>query len=287
MTSDGKNEEQDLVLYEQRGQVAIVTMNRPEFRNAQNAKMTHALDASFNRAIQDDDIKAIVLAGTGKHFSAGHDIGSPGRDIHKDPTRIATNWWDHTDKPGAENMFVREQELYLEMCRRWRDIPKPTIAMVQGACVAGGLMLAWVCDLIIASEDAFFADPVVRMGIPGVEYFGNPYMLSPRKAKEFLYLGERMPAAEAKACGMINRVVSPGSLLEETLAVADKIAKMPRFGLALTKKAINQAEDRMGMRDTMDSAYALHHVAHAHNSLTSEDHLAGQDAKSMAQSLKS
>jgi enoyl-CoA hydratase len=158
--------------------------------------------------------------------------------------------------------------------------------MVQGACVAGGLMLAWVCDLIIASDDAFFADPVLRMGIPGVEYFAHPFVMSPRLAKEFLFTGERMPAERAERIGMINRVIPRARLVEDTMAVADKIAAMPRFGLALAKKAVNQAEDRMGMRDVMDATYALHHLAHAHNSLTTEDHLAGQDAKSMAKGLK-
>src|SRR5258708_37024733 len=152
------------VLYEARGPVAIVTLNRPEYRNAQNAAKTYALDAAFVRAVQDDAIKVIVLAGAGEHFSAGHDIGSPGRDIHKSFPRVATTWWEHENKDGVENLFVREQEIYLGMCRRWREIPKPTIAMVQGACVAGALMLAWVCDLIIAADDAFFADPVIKMG---------------------------------------------------------------------------------------------------------------------------
>jgi enoyl-CoA hydratase len=279
-------QEQDSVLYERRENVALVTMNRPQYRNAQNAKMTYALEDAFNRAVRDDDVKVIVLAGAGSHFSAGHDIGTPGRDIHRSFPRVATSWWEHEDKPGAENIFVREQELYLGMCRRWRELPKPTIAMVQGACIAGGLMLAWVCDLIIASEDAFFADPVLKMGIPGVEYFAHPYVMSPRAAKEFLFLGEKVGAQRAYELGMINRVVPREALETRTLEIARRIAEMPRFGLALAKKAINQAEDRMGLRDTMDSTYALHHLAHAHNSLTSEDHLAGQDAKSMAKSLK-
>ena len=279
-------EEKDVVLYEVKDGVAVVTMNRPRYRNAQNAKMTYALDEAFCRAINDDGVGAIVLAGAGSHFSAGHDIGTPGRDIHKDFPRVATNWWDHENKGGVENVFVREQEIYLGMCRRWREIPKPTIAMVQGACIAGGLMLAWCCDLIIASDDAFFADPVVKMGIPGVEFFAHPYAMNPRQAKEFLFLGEKIDAARALSIGMINRVFARDQLDKETLDIAGRIAKMPRFGLALTKKAINQAEDRMGMRDTMDATYALHHLAHAHNTLTSPDHLAGQDARSMAKSLK-
>jgi len=274
------------ILYDAHDAVAIVTMNRPQYRNAQNARMTFELDTALARAAGDDRIKVIVLAGAGAHFSAGHDIGTPERDIHKAFPRVATTWWDHSDKPGAEGIFVREQELYLSMCRRWRELPKPTIAMVQGACVAGGLMLAWACDLIIAADDAFFADPVVRMGIPGVEYFAHPFAMAPRLAKEFLFLGERMGAERALDAGMINRVVTPVKLREETLAIASRIAEMPRFALALTKKAINQAEDRMGLRDSMDAAFALHHLAHAHNALTSPDHLAGEDAKSMARKLR-
>ncbi|MGD0524351.1 MAG: enoyl-CoA hydratase [Polyangiaceae bacterium] len=274
-----------VVLYETHEATAVVTMNRPQVRNAQNAKMTHALDDAFVRAMNDDAVKVVVLAGAGPHFSAGHDIGTPDRDIHRSFPRRATTWWEHEDKPGVEGIFVRESELYLGMCRRWRDLPKPTIAMVQGACVAGGLMLAWVCDLVVAADDAFFADPVVRMGIPGVEYFAHPFALPGRVAKEMLFLGERLPAGRAHELGMVNRVVPREKLGEETLAVAKRMAEMPRLALALAKKAVNQAEDRMGLRDAMDAAFALHHLAHAHNSLTSPDHLAGEDAKSMAAKL--
>jgi enoyl-CoA hydratase len=276
----------DLVLYEVNGAVATVTLNRPQYRNAQNAAMTLALDQALLRAASDDAVKVIILAGAGEHFSAGHDIGTPERDIHHSFPRTVTMFWEHEDKKGAENIYVREQELYLGMCRRWRELPKPTIAMVQGACVAGALMLAWTCDLIVAADDAFFADPVLKMGIPGVEYFAHPFVMAPRLAKEFLFLGERITAARAHEIGMVNRVVPRAQLQAETRAIAERIAQMPRFGLALAKKAINQAEDRMGLRDVMDATFALHHLAHAHNSLTSEDHLAGLDAKSMAKSLK-
>ena len=129
------------VRYEARDGIASVTMNRPVFNNAQNSQMTYALDDAFRRAVDDDAVKVIVLRGAGKHFSAGHDIGTPGRDIDK-PFERKHLWWDHSNKPGAEQLFAREQEVYLGMCRRWHDIPKPTIAMVQGACIAGGLMLA-------------------------------------------------------------------------------------------------------------------------------------------------
>ncbi len=282
MSDQPQESAEPLVTYEQRGAVALITMNRPGVRNAQNADMTFQLDNAFLRAVNDDSVGAIILAGAGDHFSAGHDIGTPLRDIHRNFERRATTYWPHEDKAGAEAIFVREAELYVGMCRRWRELPKPTIAMVQGACIAGGLMLAWVCDLIVASDDAFFADPVLKMGIPGVEYFAHPFVMNPRIAKEFLYLGERMTAARAYEAGMVNRVIPRAELEARTFEIANKLAAQPRFGIALAKRAINQAEDRMGLRDSIDAVYGLHHVAHAHNSLTSTDHLAGQDARSMA-----
>jgi enoyl-CoA hydratase len=284
--ADIEYETETPVLYHQRGAVALVTMNRPRFGNTQNSQMTYALDAAFTRAVNDDSVRAIILRGEGKHFSSGHDIGSPGRDVTKSWPDRRMPWWDHTNKPGAEFNYAREQEVYLGMCRRWRDMPKPTVAAVQGACIAGGLMLAWVCDLIIASDDAFFADPVLKMGIPGVEYFAHAFELPPRIAKEFLLLGERMPAARAYELGMVNRITARENLDAEALAVAEKLAALPRFGVALTKQAINHVEDLRGKRTAMDAVFHMHHLAHAHNDLVSGNPLAGQDAKSMARANK-
>ncbi|MYW66353.1 enoyl-CoA hydratase [Streptomyces sp. SID8379] len=270
------------VLYEARGRVAYVTMNRPRYRNAQNSAMTYALDEAFYRAAEDGDVKVVVLAGAGEHFSAGHDIGTPERDAHLAFERRAGLWWDHSDKRGAESRFARESEVYLGMCRRWRELPKPVIASVHGACVAGGLMLAWVCDLIVASEDAFFADPVVRMGIPGVEYFAHPWVMPPRIAKEFLFTGDRMSARRAYEVGMVNRVVEDrAELASVTRGLAERVADMPRLGLALTKRAVNQAEDLQGLHAGMDSVFGLHHLAHAHNAETAADPLGGMDVHAM------
>jgi enoyl-CoA hydratase len=273
------------VLYEVEGAIAWVTMSRPAFNNAQNSQMTYALDDAFRRAVDDDAVKVIVLKGTGKHFSAGHDIGTPGRD-HKTTFPRKLLWYDHVNKPAAELLYAREQEVYLGMCRRWREIPKPTIAMVQGACIAGGLMLAWVCDLIIASDDAFFQDPVVRMGIPGVEYFAHAFELHPRIAKEFLFLGERLPAQRAYEIGMVNRIFPREELEAGTRTIAEKVAQMPRLGLALTKQAVNHVEDLRGKRTAMDAVYHMHHFAHAQNDLTMGDSIAGLDGKAMARANK-
>ena len=274
-------EEHDIVLYEAADGIAWITMNRPKYNNAQNGRMTYELDDAFKRAVADDDVKVIVLRGEGKHFSAGHDIGTPGRDVHLSQDRV-TMWYDHSNKEGGEFLYVREAEAYLGMCRRWRDIPKPTIAAVQGACIAGGLMLAWVCDLIVATDDAFFSDPVVRMGIPGVEYFAHPFELNPRIAKEFLFTGDRMSAERAYQMGMVNRMSTRETLTDDVAALASKVAEMPRLGLALTKQAINNIEDLQGKRTGMDAAFAWHHFTHAHNELVSGDKLGGQNAKTMA-----
>jgi enoyl-CoA hydratase len=278
-------DDQEVVTYQVSDRVAVITMNRPRYRNAQNSVMTYALDAAFQRAVEDDDVAVIVLGGAGDHFSAGHDIGTPERDHHVTYDNRAVLWWDHVDKRGGDQRFAREMEVYVGMCRRWREIPKPMVAMVHGACIAGGLMLAWVCDLIIAADDAFFSDPVVRMGIPGVEYFAHPWVLGPRFAKEFLYTGDRFDARRAYEVGMVNRVVARDVLESETFELASRIATMPRFGLALTKKAVNQCEDQMGMRNGMDSVFGLHHFAHAHNAEVGQGSLGGMDVKAMAAPL--
>ncbi|EQB13572.1 enoyl-CoA hydratase [Novosphingobium lindaniclasticum] len=273
------------VLYAVDVPVAWVTLNRPDFNNAQNGQMTYALDDAFNRAVQDDAVKVIVLAGNGKHFSAGHDIGTPGRDLHKAfDNRLMVP--GHVNKPAAELLYTREQEQYLGMCRRWRDIPKPTVAMVQGACIAGGLMLAWVCDLIVASEDAFFQDPVNRMGIPGVEYFAHAFELPPRVAKEFLLLGERMSAQRAEQFGMVNKIVPREKLREEAAAMAARLAAQPRMGNWLTKQAVNHVEELRGKRTAMDAVFHMHHFAHAQNDLVQGNSIAGLDGRAMAAANK-
>ena len=274
------------VTYAVEDRVAWVMMNRPQFHNAQNSQMTYALDDAFRRAVDDDDVKVIVLGGEGKHFSAGHDIGTPGRDVNRSFDRRLL-YADHVNKPAAEFLYTREQEVYLGMCRRWRDIPKPTIAMVQGGCIAGGLMLAWVCDLIVASDDAFFQDPVQKlMGIPGVEYFAHGFELPPRVAKEFLLLGERMPAERAARFGMVNKVVPRAELRAAVADWAQKLAGQQRLGLWLTKQALNHVEDLRGKRTAMDAVFHMHHFAHAQNDLTTGHALGGVTGKSAAESNK-
>ena len=274
------------VLYEERGPVAIVTMNRPRYANAITAEMTYAIDNALQRAAAADGIGAVIVTGAGKHFSGGHDIGSPGRDIEQAFPRVATSWYDHEGRAGVEGTYVREDEAYLRMPLRWRDLPKPTIALVRGACVAGGLSVAWACDLIVASSDAYFADPVVALGIPGIEYFAHAIALPPRAAREFLLLGERIPAERAYQLGMVARVAPPEEVEAAAMRMAQRLAERPRFAMALAKRALSMAEDRMGLTDAMISAFGLHQLAHAHQAAISDDHIGGLTPADVAASLR-
>lgn len=241
--------------------IARITLDRPEARNAQSIEMLYELNDAFDRAAQDDSVRVIILDGEGPHFSAGHDLRDRGTMADRDPVGTACGF----DLPGHEGYFAREEEIYLGMCRRWRDLPKPTIAAVHGRCIAGGLMLAWVCDLIIAADDAIFSDPVVTLGVNGVEWFVHPWELGPRKAKELLFTAEPWDAAEAYRLGMVNHVVPRAELATFTEHLARKIAAKPSFALKLAKLSVNQAVDAQGQKTAIDAAFGLHHVAHAHN----------------------
>lgn len=254
------------ILYEKDGDIAIISLNRPGRGNAQTYPLLYALDDAFTRAVDDDEVHCIILRGEGKHFSSGHDVSTGDINNWKradQPRRMS--WHRHDAFEGAERQYAAEQEFYIGLCRRWREIPKPTIAAVQGACIAGGLMLAWVCDIIIASEDAFFTDNTVELGIPGVEYFAHAFELPPRVAREFLMMGERMTARRAYEMGMVNRVVERDDLLPTARAMATRLSEQPRFALTLTKQACNAVDDLQGKRSAMEMVFAMHHLAHAHN----------------------
>lgn len=244
--------------------VARIVMNRPEARNAQNLQMTYDLNAAFDRAVADDGVRVVILAGADPHFSAGHDLRDKSdKKLGRDFPVVST--WGGFDEPGAHGRYAREQEIYLQNTRRWRNLGKPTIAEVQGRCIAGGLMLAWACDLIVASDDAHFCDPVVTMGVCGVEWFVHPWELGPRKAKELLWTADSWDAAEAHRLGMVNHVVPRAELSAFVLSLASKIASKPTFAVKLTKDAVNRTLDIMGQSNAIEQAFGLHHLCHAHN----------------------
>ncbi len=241
--------------------VARVVMARVEARNAQDKRRTYELNHAFDRAAMDDAVKVIILAGDGPHFSSGHDL----RDQSSMGDFEPVGTWGGYELPGAEGYMAQEEEIYFGMCWRWRNLPKPTIAQVHGKTIAGGLMLMWVCDLVVASEDALFCDPVVAMGANGVEYYAHPWELGPRKAKELLFTGDWLNAEEARSLGMVNQVVPRDELEGFTLQMAEKIATKPSMGLKLAKQSVNQAVDAQGFWPALQAAMSLQQLAHTHN----------------------
>jgi enoyl-CoA hydratase len=246
--------------------VVRIVMNRPEKRNAQGVTMTYELDDAFRRACHDDDVRVIILAGAGEHFSAGHDIG--GSEPWMPTPEQSRGSWGQYGGSGWEGGYAREKELYLDITERWRNVSKPTIAEIQGAVISGGLMLAWACDLIICSEDARFRDGTgADMDVPGVEFFQPQLEMGVRKAKEWLFTGDWMTAAEAERRGMVNHVVPREELSQSALDLAKRIAAQDRFTLKLIKQSVNHAQDAMGRRQAMDYSFALHQIGHMQNLL--------------------
>lgn len=245
----------ETVLYEKFDHVAKITMNRPEVRNAESQQLSREIQEAFKVAEADDDMRVIILAGAGPDFSSGHDLGTPAAraEMEKNPPQ-----------PGLEGQMNMENWRWLEGPLYIRDILKPTIAQVQGHAIMGGYLLASMCDLIIASEDATFQDMAVQFGVPSVEYFSHPWELGIRKAKEFLFTAEPMAAQEAWRLGMVNRVVPREKLEEETMTLAQKIAANQPFALRLVKMACNATQDIQGFKQSLVPQFLLHQIGHAH-----------------------
>src|SRR5271168_756553 len=241
--------------YEVEGRIATITLNRAEAANAQTLPMLDDLDEAWRRAADDDEVRVIILQGNGKHFSAGHDIKGVRSEGDEAPT------WT------LAGIYATEARRFLEYSLRWRNVPKPSIAAVQGACIAGGLLLCWPCDLIIAAENATFSDPVVSLGIGGVEYHGHTWEWGARKAKELLFTGRAMTAAEAERLGMVTKVVPLAELRAETRALAEVIAQKHPFALRQAKRAVNQTLDVQGFYAAIQSVFDIHQTGHG-NAIT-------------------
>jgi len=234
------------LLQSQTGAVRTITTNRPDVLNAQSRLLLEELDDAFLRAADDPEVRVIILAGAGKHFSAGHDLGSPQEMEDQKKTPL---------EPGFRGEYRRLWERFFENTMRWRDLPKPTIAQVQGYCIMGGMMIASACDIIIASEDAQFADRAVKWGGSHVQYFSMPWDFGPRKTKEYLFTGEFISAAEAEKAGLVNRVVPREKLEDETMVLAQKIAERDPYALKLAKASVNETQDAQGWRQAMEGAF--------------------------------
>ncbi|HVC29633.1 MAG TPA: enoyl-CoA hydratase-related protein [Steroidobacteraceae bacterium] len=226
------------ILYEPAA-VARITLNRPQYRNAQSARLIEELDDAFRRAGKDRDIQVIVLSGNGSSFSAGHDLGTPDELADRRTRNLP---------PGRLSGYIQQRELYVEATLRWRNVPKPTIAMVHGYCIYGGWIFAAAMDLVFAAEDALFLPS-------NLQYFTAPWDIGPKKAKEILFEGRFITAQEAQELGFVNRVFAPDDLERETLTYAARVAERGPMGPRATKFMINNVLDGMGYTRSVESNY--------------------------------
>jgi enoyl-CoA hydratase len=215
-------------------------MNRPRYRNAQSRLMREEMDVAFEHAVADPSIRVIVLAGAGEHFSSGHDLGTPEERA------------DQAQRPYADGVpgaYQRTWDLNIASSLRWRDLPKPTIAQVQGYCIFGGWIVAAAMDIIVAADDAQF--------LPGhFQYFSIPWDLGSRKTKEILYQNRFVSAQEALELGFVNQVAPRAELESRVMALAERIAQTDPFLTRMVKFSVNQAEDAMGFRTAVQAAHA-------------------------------
>jgi len=229
---------------ERRGRIAIIRLNRPRYRNAQSRVMLEEMTAAFAELDIDNEIRVIVLAGKGDHFSAGHDLGTPEEQS------------DAETKPFGEGVLGRVNRswrLYIEDSLRWRDVKKPTIAQVQGYCIFGGFLIASCMDIIIASDDAMFLPSHLQLHTA-------PWDLGVRNAKRILFENRFIHAPEALALGLVSEVVPRVRLEEAVMAQAERWAENDLLTLRMLKQSINLAQDMMGYRTALHAAHSNYMV---------------------------
>jgi enoyl-CoA hydratase/carnithine racemase len=257
------------------GLIARITLDRPRTRNAQNRGLLVELNDAFLQAEADDTVRVVILCGAGPLFSSGHDMGSreSREEYQPGPGQHPSVKINGGTRLGAESRMLQEWHYFFENTRRWRNLRKITIAQVQGTVFAAGLMLMWACDLIVAADDASFADVVgTRLGMCGVEYFAHPWEFGPRKAKELLLTGDSIDVHEAHQLGMVSKVFPVGEVAEQTLAFARRIAKTTTMAALLIKESVNQSVDNMGFYNALNACFTIHQLNHAHWAELNENH---------------
>jgi enoyl-CoA hydratase len=277
--------EYSFLLYEtfDEGTIARILLNRPDARNAQNRGLLVELNDAFLHAEADDDVRVVILGGTGPMFSSGHDMGSKvsRQEFSPGPDQHSTRKINGGTRQASESLMLQEWHYFFENTRRWRNLRKITIGQAHGDVYAAGLMLLWACDLIVCAEGTRFADVVgARLGMCGVEYFAHPWEFGPRKAKELLLTGDAVDAEEAHRLGMISKIFPADQLEEMTLDFARRIAQLPTMTSLLVKESVNQSVDNMGFYNALNACFTLHELNHSHWAWVNEDHypIAKEDA---------
>lgn len=230
-------------------QVAHLTLSRPERLNALNKAALLEINRALDSLEADAEVRVIVVSGSGRAFSSGFDLKA-----------------QMEQRPEGAAIWREILDLDFETTMRFWNSPKPTIAAVHGACLAGAFELAMACDITIASEDATFGEPELKFGA-GIVTMLLPWMTSPKQAKRIiLSADDRIPARDALAMGLVSRVVPPGTHVEAALSTARGIAMMDPNLVAETKKALNRTYDLQGMQTALRMALDIDHGIESHGS---------------------
>lgn len=243
-----------------RDRVAILTMNRPERRNALSGAMLRGMAIALDEAGSASDVGCVVLTGTGGAFCAGGDVKAM---VASDDSSKAKG-----ERPGIDELIHRQRLQQRATAGRIYELPKPVIASLPGAAAGAGLSIALACDLRIASENAVLLTAFARVGFSG-DYGGTFFMtqlIGSAKARELYYLSDRVSAAQAEELGLVNRVVAPEKLESETLELAQRLANGPTVAYRYMKENLNRA-----VGGEMGECLDLEATHHVHTGLT-EDH---------------
>lgn len=251
-------EEAPRVLYETKfeGRLAVLTMNRARYRNPLSSQMMAALDEAFAEAEQDPEVRVIMLRGDGPTFSGGHDLGSP--------DALATR--AERENEAMAQRYPRTRGMDVDPHLRWRNIPKPTIAVVQGACIYAGWMLASAMDVIFAADDAQFLPT-------NFAYFAVPWDIGARRAKYLMFDNRFLSAHEALEWGFVQEVHPPAELEDAAMAYASRVAQQDPFQLRMMKHSIHQMQEIQGFTPHMLSSFSDRMVRAANTTAITTDGL--------------
>lgn len=220
-----------LVTFDLDGPVATITLNDPQTSNAQSYQMLDQVDLAFEAAGEADDVRVVIVRGAGGNFSSGH--------------KLDGSLYDADEPVRAYEEFKRHN---IDLLLKWRDFPKPTIALVEGYCIYGGWMLAAAMDLVFAGRDAQFLAGYVQ-------YNSAPWDLGVRKAKEVCFESRFLTAQECAEAGFVSRVFSPDEVEAETYAYARRVAENHPYSLMMSKLQINKAQDAQGFRSALEDSF--------------------------------
>jgi enoyl-CoA hydratase len=221
----------------QQGPIALLGLNRPDKLNAINATMIDEINLALNGLESNDSVHAIVVHGNGRAFCSGFDLQAG----------VAANRETEAD-------WRKAIEADLELIMRFWHCAKPTIAAVHGYALAGGFEIALACDMTICDATSLFGEPEVRFGSSIVALL-LPWYVNPKRAKKMLLTGQdRMSAEEALLHGIVNEVVAEGEALQAGIALAREVALMDPDSVGMTKQAINQTYETMGLSKALHMA---------------------------------